>query len=298
MNILTIIQGTMLALLGCFSFVFIKDYNKNKEIDYPAKRVYANLGVGFVTNFFDTLGIGSFAPTMASWKLFGLCKDRFIPGTLNVADCIPVAIEALIFMTVIKVDILTLVLMLIAGVSGAYLGVGIVSKLPTKNIQIAMGIALLIAAGFMLAGKFGFMPAGGEAIGLTGFKLVIAVVFNFIFGALLTLGIGNYAPCMVLIYALGMSPKVAFPIMMGSGAFVLIVAGIRFVKEGMYERKTAMAVALSGIVGVIIAAYIVKTLPISLLQWVVIVVVIYTSIMMLRSAFKSTEATDKAEENV
>lgn len=294
MNILMVIQGAILAFVGYIGIVFVKDYKVNKEVDYPKKKIYGNLAVGFGTNFFDTLGIGSFAPTMSLWKLFGLCRDKLMPGTLNVADSIPVAVEALIFITVIKVDALTLVLMLVAGVLGAYIGVGIVTKLPEKNIQIGIGIALLIAACFMLAGKAGIMPGGGEAIGLTGGKLIIALVFNFIFGALLTLGIGNYAPCMALIYALGMSPRVAFPIMMGSGTFVLCVAGVRFIKKGAYERKTALIVALSGIVGVIIAAYIVKTLPLSILMWVVIVVVLYTSISMLRSALKpAVEATDK-----
>ena len=298
MNILIIIQGAILAFSGYLGFEFVKDYRKNKETDYSNKKFYGNLVVGFVTNFFDTLGIGSFAPTMSVFKLFGLCKDRLIPGTLNVGDSLPVALEALIFITVIEVDPITLVTMLIAGILGAYVGVGIVSKLPEKKIQLGMGAALIIAAAFMLAGKFGIMPGGGEAIGLTGWKLVVAVICNFIFGSLLPLGIGNYAPCMALIYALGMSPRVAFPIMMSSGTFVLAVAGIRFVKEGAYERKTAMAISLAGLVGVLIAAYIVKSLPLDILQWVVICVVIYTAVMMLKSALKPIEAFDKANQAV
>ncbi|MGI6308830.1 MAG: sulfite exporter TauE/SafE family protein [Dethiobacteria bacterium] len=294
MGFVNALLGTLVALTSVSSYFFVKDYIKNREPDISNKQNAANVVIGFIANFFDTLGIGSYATTMSTWKLFGLCRDKKIPGTLNLGCTIPVAIEALVFITVIKVDPVTLVSMLIAGIVGAYLGAGVVSKLPERKVQIGVGIALLIAAFFMLAGKFGWMPGGGEAIGLTGSKLIIAVVANFILGALLTLGIGCYAPLMALVYALGMSPKVAFPIMMGTGAFLLPVASFKFIKEGAYERKTAMWYTLGGIPAVLIAAYIVKSLPLDTLMWVVICVVAYTSIYMLRTAFKPSSEPELA----
>ena len=152
-----------------------------------------------------------------------------------------------------------------------------------------MAIALFVTAFLMLAGQMGWMPGGGDAIGLTGVKLVIAIVGNFILGALMTLGIGLYAPSMALVYFLGMSPAVAFPIMMGSCAFLMPVASVKFVREGAYNRKASLAIAVLGIVGVFIAAYIVKSLPLDILRWLVIGVIFYTSMTMFKAASKPAD---------
>lgn len=286
-----IVFGLLLLLVAYFAFVFCTDYAKAaKEGKLEKSNFWALGAVGFVTNFLDTLGIGSFAPTTALLKFFKLSEDRTIPGTLNASCTIPVAIEALIFITVIKVDPVTLFSMLAAATVGAVVGAGIVSKLDEKKIQLGMGVALLIVALVMLAQQLNLMPPGGNAIGLTGTKLIIAVVANFILGALMTLGIGLYAPCMALVFALGMSPKIAFPIMMGSCAFLMPAAAAKFVKEGAYDRKASMAITIFGTIGVFIAAYIVKELPLNVLKWLVIIVIIYTSTMMFKSANKAKKA--------
>jgi uncharacterized membrane protein YfcA len=282
----------VLSVLGIltlgFSYVFVKDTIKNKNTFSDASWAKLSL-VGFIVNFFDTLGIGSFAPTTAFFKLMKLVPDRLIPGTLNVSMTIPVVLEALIFITVIKVEPITLISMLASATLGAVLGAGVVAKLPEKKIQMGMGIALLIVALIFLAGIFNLMPVGGEAIGLTGTKLIIGVVGNFILGALMTIGIGLYAPCMALVYALGMSPRVAFPIMMGSCAFLMPAASIKFVQEGAYDRKASVAITIAGSLGVFVAAYLVKSMPLTLLKWLVVFVIIYTAISMLRSAMRGSE---------
>ncbi|MCT8975745.1 sulfite exporter TauE/SafE family protein [Clostridium sp. CX1] len=288
--VIKIVLGLLVVMTVYFAIIFFSDYAKASKQGNIEKTSFFALGaVGFVTNFLDTLGIGSFAPTTALLKFFKLTKDRTIPGTLNVACTIPVVVEALIFITVIKVETVTLFAMLAAATLGAFIGAGIVSKLDEKKVQVGMGVALLIVALTMLASQLKLMPIGGEAIGLTGGKLIIAVIGNFILGALMTLGIGLYAPCMALVFALGMSPKVAFPIMMGSCAFLMPVASAKFVKEGAYDRKASLAITLFGVVGVLIAAYIVKELPLKVLTWLVIVVIIYTSGMMFKSASKPKE---------
>lgn len=290
-----IVFGLLLILVAYFAFVFFKDYAKAaKEGKLEKSNFWALGGVGFITNFFDTLGIGSFSPTTALLKGFKLSGDRTMPGTLNVACTIPVAIEALIFITVIKVDPITLFSMLIAATVGAVVGAGIVSKLDEKKIQLGMGTALIIVAIVMLAQQLKLMPSGGEAIGLTGAKLIIAIVANFILGALMTLGIGLYAPCMALVFALGMSPKIAFPIMMGSCAFLMPAAAAKFIKADAYDRKASMAITIFGTVGVFIAAYIVKELPLNILKWLVIVVIIYTSVLMFKSATKSKKVEQQS----
>lgn len=287
--IIKIVSGILMAFTSVFAFTFSQDYMKTKKEGRLEKGgnwlVYGI--VGFIANFFDTLGIGSFAPTTAVYKFLKLVDDRIIPGTLNVANCVPVVAEALIFMTVIKVDITTLITMIMAATAGSYFGAGIVAKLPKKKVQIGMGIALLVVAFVMLSGLLNIMPVGGVSTELTGVKLVIGLIGNFILGALMCIGIGNYAPCMALVFALGMSPKVAFPIMMGSCAFLEPVAAIKFIKEGAYHRKVSLATNLFGIAGVLIAAYIVKELPLTMLKWVVVFVIIFTSIIMFRSAMKN-----------
>lgn len=291
---LTIVLSLLVAFTLYFAVVFIKDYlQAARENRLGKSNFWAHSAVGFIVNFFDTLGIGSFAPTTALFKFFKLTDDRTIPGTLNVSMTIPVVAEALIFMTVIKVEPITLFTMLGAATIGAVLGAGYVSKLEKSKVQLGMGVALFVVALLMLAGQLKLMPSGGEAIGLTGGKLIFAIAANFVLGALMTLGIGLYAPCMALVFALGMSPKVAFPIMMGSCAFLMPAAGAKFVKEGAYDRKASLAITIFGVAAVLIAAYIVKSLPLNTLKWMVIAVIIYTSIVMFKSGLKSKAEQDK-----
>jgi len=217
-----------------------------------------------------------------------------IPGTLNVATTTAVVAEAFIFMTLVKVDILTLVSMIVCSMVGAYFGAAIVSKLPEMKIQIAMGSALLVVAGLMLCGFFGVFKMGGSAIGLTGFKLFIGCAVCFVLGITNCVGIGMYAPIMALAFAIGLSPLVAFPLMMGSTAFLQPIASSKFIKEGAYHRKASLAFSIFGVVGVFIAAFIVKSLPVDILKRLVFVVVIYTSATMFRSAFKKKKLSDES----
>ena len=293
---LNAIRVVWAVLMAFYYFVFIKDY---KQVKLSGELDDVSVGkvsvVGFITNFFDTLGIGSFAPTVAFNKFLKMgVRDKDLPGLLNVGDTLPVMCEAVIFTTVIDVEPITLVTMLAASAVGSWLGAGIISKLDEIKIQKIMGIALLVTGVLMTLGALNLMPGGGEAIGLTGIKLVIGIVGNFILGALMTAGIGLYAPCMALVYFLGLSPAVAFPIMMGSCATLMPVCSVKFIKEGAYPRKAALLLGLFGAIGVFIAAYIVKSLPLNILRWLVIAVILYTSISMLISAYKKKDSEDKS----
>lgn len=286
-----ILLGLLIILVAYFAFVFVKDYIGAKREGKLEKTNSIVLGIsGFVALFCDTLGVGSFAILTTVLKNFKLSADRTLPGTLNVSCTIPVLFEALIFVTVIKVEPVTLVAMLISATVGAVAGASIVSRLDEKKVQVGMGAALIVIAVIMVLGQLNMIPAGGNAIGLNGIKIIIAVIGNFILGSLMTLGIGLYAPCMALVYALGMSPKVAFPIMMCSCAFLLPSASVKFIKEEAYDRQASMMIAIFGIVGVLVAAYIVKELPLSILKWLVVVVLIYTSINMFKSAHSKVNA--------
>jgi len=281
---ITAIWISLLLLAIWFTFVFVRDFIKHKDHLENVSWLKTGL-IGSVVNFFDVLGIGAFAPQTALLKFTKQTEDRLLPGTLNVSNTLPVVLQAIIFITIIEVDPLTLVLMLLSAAGGAILGAGIVAKLSEKKIRLTMGFALLVTASFMFAGKMEWIQGGGDAIGLYNGKLIIAVAANFVLGALMTAGIGLYAPCMALIFALGMSPKVAFPIMMGSCAFLMPPASVRFIKEGAYNRKASMGMAIPSMVAVLIAAFIVKSLPLDVLRWLVIVVILYTSVVMLRAAY-------------
>jgi uncharacterized membrane protein YfcA len=274
---------------GGFILIWVLEARKSPGKLEAPKPIDYLLGLGI--NFLDTLGIGSFATMSACFKLFGLVRDEQIPGTLNAAATIPGVTEAFIYIAVVDVEVTTLISMIAASVVGAWLGAGVVSRWPRRKIQIGMGLALLATAGFGLATQLNLLPGGGEKLGLTGSKLLIAVGANLVLGALMTLGIGFFAPCMMVIFLLGMNAKAAFPIMMGSVAFLGPVASIPFIKRGAYNFRTSLGLTLGGIPGVLLAAFLVRSLPLGAVKWLVIVVVLYTAVMMLRSAARERAAT-------
>ena len=242
------------------------------------------LFVGFITNFFDTLGIGSYAPTTAIFKFRHMVPDEKIPGTLNVGHSLPTILEAFLFIAIVNVDALTLVLLIGAAVCGAWFGAGIVAGWSRRKVQIGMAVALLTAVAFFLMSNLNLFPAGGNALILQSWRLWTGVAVSLLLGALMTLGIGLYAPCMILVSLLGMDPKAAFPIMMGSCAFLMPTATVRFVRMDSYAPRPALGLALGGLPGVLIAALIVKELPLTWVRWLVVVAVLYAAISMLRSA--------------
>lgn len=242
------------------------------------------LAIGAVTNFFDTLGIGSFAPTTAIFKLKGVVPDDHIPGTMLVGHTPPVIVQAFIFIAIVRVEPVTLSLLILGSVTGAWLGAGVVTRWPRRRIQIGMGIALLLAAGSFLMAIFGVFPVGGEALGLQAGSLAVATVVTFVLGALMTLGIGLYAPTMVMVSLMGMNPVAAFPIMMGASAFLMPVASLRFLTAARYSPSAALGLAVGGVPAVLVAAFIVESLPLDALRWLVVIVVLYAAASMLRSA--------------
>jgi Sulfite exporter TauE/SafE. len=246
----------------------------------------AQTAIGFVTNFFDTLGIGSYATTTSIFKLFRLVPDRLIPGTLLVGHMWPTVAQAVIYIHIVKVEMTSLVLLVGASVLGSWLGAGVVAGWPKRKIQIGMGLALLGAAGLMLASALHFLPGGGDTLGLHGWRMGVGLIGNFAFGALMNLGIGAYAPSLILFGFLGMDLKAVFPVMMGSCAFIMPTSGIRFIGRGSYSPRAALGLALGGVPGVLLAAYVVRELKVDQLRWLVIGVVTYSALAMLHSAAK------------
>ncbi len=330
--------------------VWVYEARKHPDTPDPGAPDPERIAVGFFANFFDALGIGSFATTTTYYRLRKLVRDELLPGTLNVGHCLPTVTQAFIGIAIIAVDPVTMILMIAAAVAGAWFGAGIVSKLPRRAIQVGMGIALLVAAVFMFAKVTGMMPSGevtvgpagavlrasasasaaqvaslkpgeplelvdaghdwsevrvpatkaegyvetasaeGIVLGVRGLKLGLGLAGSFFLGAIMPLGIGYYAPCMVLIAMLGMNPRAAFPIMMGACAFLMPVAGAQFVRKKKYSLRASVGLAIGGVFGSALALLVVKSLDLYYVMWLVTFVIIYTGISLLRSAATEKKA--------
>jgi uncharacterized membrane protein YfcA len=257
---------------------------------------FGDVLIGAVTAFLDTLGIGSFAPTTALFKLRGRPADELIPGTLNVGHNGAAFIETLLFLTAVSVEPMLLLCMIASAGIGAWLGAGVVSRLPRRSIQLFMGAALLVAAVFFAMRNLGAFPPGGEAFALQGWRFPLAVAVNFVLGALMCIGIGNYAPSMIILALLGMHPLAAFPIMMGSDGLVQPVASLGFFRSGRFAHGPALGLIAGDLFGVVVAFYIVKQLPLTTMRWLVTVVVTYAALSMLRSARAATPVASVAVE--
>jgi len=314
MNPITLLLVALGVTTVWFLWMWRRVSQKSKP-DVPGKKkhtVYHSV-VALVMCFFDTLGVGNFATTTAAFKFRNSVPDEKIPGTLNVGYTMQTVAQALIYISLVQVDAWTLILLIVAAVAGAWLGAGVVSHWPRRKIQIGMGcclfgasvvIALQIIGNYKPAADFiiNNVPAlqgaveriqhlfsGGQAQGLAGIRLGIGLAGNFLLGALMTLGIGLYAPCLMMVSLLGMNPVAAFPIMMGSCAFLMPIGGMRFIKAGSYAPWTSVVMSIAGIPAVLVAAYIVRQLEVNQVRGLVFLVVLYTAATMLRSAMKEKQ---------
>lgn len=292
MNVALILRVVLVILGIITTAIIIKDCMAHKDELNP-KLFLVNAVIGFITNFFDTWGIGSFAPSTAAFKFTKSCDERLIPGTLNVGDTLPVTVEAVLFMNFVEMDGLTLFLMLASSTIGAIIGAGIVSKWNLNFVRMALGIAMIATAIVTICRTMGLGPFGtaGEALALTGIKLIVGVVCNFFLGALMMVGFGLYSPCIALVALLGMNIGAAFPIMMGSCAFLMNAAVFRFVKEGAYDRTAALMLSLVGGLGAFVAYLLAKyAFSLTVLTYIVCVVMVLTAIMFFRDVAKSKQA--------
>ena len=257
---------------------------KKRRLD--ARPTATDMAIGGVTSFLDTLGIGSYAQITALFKLRGRPADELIPGTLNVGGAIPVFFSTLLFLTTVEVEPVLSTTMILSAGAGAWIGAGVVSKMRRRTIQLCMGIALLIAAFFFTLTNLGVLPHAGTSMGLDGWRFAVAVGVNFVLGALMCVGIGNYAPSMALLALLGMHPIAAYPIMIGSDGVLIPVAALQFLRSGRFSSQAALGLAIGGVAGALLAFPLVNSLGshLMLMRWVVIGVITFAALSMLRSA--------------
>jgi uncharacterized membrane protein YfcA len=293
--VIKVILALIILVNALFAYRLIVDLIRHWSDVWrePGSNVFFAL-LGIVSQFLGTFGVSDFAFNTVAFRLTKTVEDKKIPGTLNAACVIPVAFMALAYITVIKVDVLTLAVLIVAQTTGSYLTPRIVVKLPVSRIRIGIAVGLLCAAAFILAGKLHLIPSGGNLTGLPGLKLAVAAVGVFIYGALNNIGIGSYAPTMATVYALGIDPRVAFPIMMGGCTFSCAVGAMEFVRLGGYSRKPTLWISTVGLLGVAAAVYLVKSLDVDVIKWVVFVVVLYAALDLLYKEFRLKKPAGRA----
>jgi uncharacterized membrane protein YfcA len=264
-----------------FTFVLAKAAIEGRAWPSPE-----TLGLGAVVCFFDTLGIGSFAPSTAWLKFRKLTPDRLIPPTILVGLTTAAVIESIIFLLKlgVKVDPVLLVGCIIACTTGGLIGAPLVHKTRVWIVQAIVATGLTLAAIAYAMTNLNMFPGGGTAASLPVALTVVAIAANFGFGLLLNYGVGNYAPTLVVLSLMGMDPHLCFPIMAGAAALMGSSASIRHINTRNLDLKVVMGLTIGGIPAVFIAAYLVVSMPLELLRWLVLVVVLYAAAIMLRAA--------------
>ena len=302
LRIILIVQFIWILVYTAYDILKTK-----KHLMAGKDRYVKNAVIGLITDFFDTLGVGCFAPTMFAFKITGSMpkdekgrdRDDLVPGTLNVGHSLPVITEALLFLDFVAVEPLTLVGLLAAACLGGWLGAGWVSGWKVNTVRISLAICLLATAVVVIMKLFGIGPYGGEnqaLLGLRGIKLIVAIVINFVLGMLMNLGFGLYAPCMGMLLALGMDVGAIFPIMMGSTAIQMPFSSTIFIKEGKYDPKAAVMLGIFGIIGVFLAYFLVKSMDVTYLLYIVIFVMIYTAVRYFIEGIRDIKAERKARQ--
>ena len=289
MNIKMILLLAMAAVALFYLFVWLRAMQQARAAGAAIAPSPLQIGIGAVTNFFDTFGIGSFATTTAIWRTLKMVRDEYLPGTLNVGHTLPTVAQAFFFIQAVEVDTTTLLALIVAAMLGMTVGAKYVANWPRQRVQYGMSIALFIAAALMLMTIFNKSATAGLATGLVGSKLIIGFLGNFVLGALMSLGIGLYGPCIIMISLLGMNPTAAFPIMMGSCAFLMPAGSTQYIQQKGYDLRAALGLALGGIPAVYVAVKIVKSLNVTYVRWIVVAVVLYTAASLLYSALKGKQ---------
>lgn len=284
--ILLTIQVFIVALILWMLYTILS-YAKKHDISLKEK-FWTGFGIGYVTDLLDTLGIGTFATTTTMFKLTKLVEDdRKIPATMTTAHIIPVLVEALLFITIVEVDMVTLIAMAATAFTGAFVGAKVTQKWDTKKVQRILGILLIIAACFMVYRMITNPGADltNEVKGLTGWKLAVGIAFDFMVGMLMSMGLGNYAPELIFFSLMGISPAVALPVMMLNAAMIMTAGAKQFIQSGRVNWPGVPGIIVGGVLGVLTAAFFLSNLDINNLKILVVFVAAYTGFTLLRSSF-------------
>lgn len=245
--------------------------------------------LGAVTDFFDTLGIGSFAPTMAWMKLQKLVPDRLIPSTMVAGHALPALMQSAIFLVLlgVRVDPPLLASSIVAMVIGGQIGAPLARHAPVRAVQATIAVALLIAACFYVSANLGLVPHTASSAQSTRSQLIVSIPLHLLLGILINFGVGNYAPTLLVFSLIGIDPKLAFPVMSSACAYCLITSSIRVVSEKGLDLRMVSGIAVGGVPAVLLAAFVVKAMPVTALRWLVVGIVLYAAGVLWRSAMQA-----------
>ncbi|MCL1941086.1 MAG: ATP-binding protein [Synergistaceae bacterium] len=290
MTLVLAVLVLVVAVNCCFMIYLIADVTTHSSrAEHEPGNVFGLGLISFFQFLLSTFGISDFAVGAAVYSKLKWVPAKKLPGTVNTAAVIPVAVMALIYITSIKVDLVTLTVPIIAQVAGAYISVRFVVKMPLRAIRIFLSFGMLVTVLRVAVEGFEIFPAGGTVEALDTGRLIVLGCLCIMYGALNNLGLGSFAPTLATVYALGLNPEVAFPIMMGAATFSVPIASIQFIKYGSYSRKITVISAVCGTLGVLAAAFVIRDMDISPLKWLVAAYLLYSACSMFISALKNKE---------
>ena len=272
----------LLTVFYVYKFFLSLQANPN-----PIRPTWHSATIGFVTNFFDALGIGSFPTSTSYLRLRRLIDDRLLPSTLNIGHAPAAVTEALIFISLVPVDPVLLLASTLATAVGSYLGSGVVMRLPRRPLQLLLAMASLLAAILFVMVNLKLMPGGGNAYALAPLPFALAILTVATLGALMAAGVGFFGPCLIILSLLGLHPLAIFPIMMSAGAIQQLIAGLRYLKQQHYDAQITTGLALGGVFGVLLAAFLVKSLAVESLRWLIAAIALFVAVDFFNAARKS-----------
>ena len=254
-----------------------------------------NFGMGFIADFCDALGVGSYAVTIALNRIGKQIPDQLLPGTLAVGvGALPTVIESYVSMTIIPIEPLTLFLTSIAAAIGGWIGAKVISGFSEDKVRLVLG-GILIAVGIMQLYKMLTHPEAvlEGTIGVTGIFLIIGCIGEFIIGMLQAWGLGFFAPTLALFLLLGMNTKSIYPIMMSGAAAGIALSSVEFINTGQYAKKASLFLAIGGILGCVTALFIVKSMDLKLMNWIVSFILLYVGSEMFIKGWRTIQKGHK-----
>lgn len=250
---------------------------------------------GIVAFIADTIGVGSFAVNVAMSKLFNTFRDDELPAVNNGAQVIPGTIESLFFMQWISVDLTTLLTLVTGTCIGGILGGAIVSRLSKQAIRLAMMGCFLLIMSLLFCHQLHLLRMDGDVVALHAWRLVLGFFAMILCGALTSVGIGLFAMIQGVLFLLGVSPLVAFPIMMTAGAMQQPLTTLVFLQQRKIPLKKTLILSLAGCVGVGITLPLFSHLTISWLHSLLLVILLYNFIAIGRTYLQTRRAINAPE---
>lgn len=249
---------------------------------------YIKLGIsGIIAFIFDTIGVGSFAVNTALSQILKTFDDNEMPAVNNGAQVIPGMIESIFFITVINVELKTLLILVAGACIGGMIGGNIVSKLKKQTIRLAMVICFSLIIVLLIGNKLHLLPIGGDALDLSGHKLLLGFIGMIICGMLTSVGVGLFALVQAVLFLLNLSPLVAFPIMTTAGALQQPLTTMMFLRNGKIPVKKTLVLSLAGCIGVMITLPLFTSLPTSVLHSILIGVMFFNVVTIGRTYLRN-----------